>query len=287
LDRFGGLEILIQGNKPFSDENWDTLISNLKADFKRIGPEKSRIYNDLHKRKVFINPFKRLENVIEGLRKRMEEIDLTKPATDKSFQDEGFQKWIQNISEAKMIGTSLMALIPVWGESFVNLVFFLLRKKKIISDERICDFFVKQDIDVRIKTLHLFCNGFKEGIDFDKNEFKDFKSLMAKRNDFLHGNIKPSQLKVEEIMYDEKIPIFRDERGFLIRIIDNSLHQIRKEDVFNNYETIKKFIEFILSYLEKQSEKQVISSLNKLHLGFEGEEVFPPELGSVEYIMFL
>lgn len=285
LDTIRGLEILIQGVKPFSRDDWNFLIIKLKEDFKRFGPKKSKISNSFEKRYIFINPHKRLKNVIKKLMSRLDSLDIVKPSIEESSPDE-LNRWIHNIGEAMILGTSLKAIIPVWGESFINLVFYLLRKRKVIDDKRICDFFVQQPIDVRIKTLHLYCNGFKDSIDFSRDEFKKFKKLMDFRNDYLHGNIKPEQLKVEKIMYDGNIPIFSDERGFVIRLFENSMHQIKKEEVSNDFDITYNFIIFVLDHLEEHYKEEVTLSLDNLHLSFEGREAFPLVLSALEYFYF-
>ena len=277
LDNLKGLEVLIQGSDSFSEEDWKILIKKLKDDYKRYGPDKSKVLNSLEERNIFINPHTRLSSTICELIQRLESLDLSKPSIDKPSINE-LQNWIRNITEAMRLGTCLKAIIPVWGESCVNLIFYLLRKRKVVGDKRICDFFVQQPIDVKIKTLHLYCNGFKDGVDFSKKQFSNFISLMQYRNDYLHGNIKPEQLKVEKIMYDGKIPIFQDERGFLIRTVENSLHQIKKEDVLKDIDTTKEFISFILSYLEENYHKKISRSLERFYLNFEGGEAFPIDL---------
>lgn len=282
LDTIRGLEIIIQGEEPFTEDDWNILIKKLKEDFKKFGPLKSQILHSLEKREIFINPYKRLERVIGELINRLESLNKSKPNLEKSSIVEVY-KWI---IESMILGTSLKAIIPVWGESCVNLIFYLLRKRKFAGDKRICDFFVQQPIDVRIKTLHLYCNGFKEGIDFSKKEYENFKSLMDFRNNYLHGNINPEQLKVEKILYDNKIPIFSDERGFLIRIFENSLHQIKKEEILKDKEITLAFINFLLDHLEEYYKAQIISSLDSLHLSFEGGEAFPTDLRALECLYF-
>ena len=214
---------------------------------------------------------------------RLKSLNLSKPIIDKPSFDE-LQNWMQNITEARILGTSLKAIIPVWGESCVNLIFYLLRKKKVVGDKRICDFFVQQPIDVRIKTLHLYCNGFKDGVDFTKEQFKNFMILMNFRNDYLHGNINPEKLKVEKIMYDGKIPIFSDERGFIIRLFENSLLHIKTENILKDIEATKEFISFILIHLEEHYQRLINRSIDRLHLSFEGTEAFPNELEMLEYL---
>ena len=45
LDNLRGLEVLIEGSEPFSEEDWNILINKLKDDFKRYGPDKSKFFS--------------------------------------------------------------------------------------------------------------------------------------------------------------------------------------------------------------------------------------------------
>ncbi|MDP3182509.1 MAG: hypothetical protein Q8M54_06785 [Desulfobaccales bacterium] len=126
LDKSGGLEVLIEGKDSLSEEDWHSFIKLIKGDFKIIGPRKSEVYNSLDKRKIFINPYKRLHRVVERLIEQLEAINLGEPPLNKGLSNKDqYEEKRKYFSEAMILGISLMAIIPVWGESFINLIIFV------------------------------------------------------------------------------------------------------------------------------------------------------------------
>ena len=74
-------------------------------------------------------------------------------------------------------------------ESLVNLLYSRLLKKEFVSRdyERIT---IKSDLDLRLLTMHLFCNGFKSQIISPQAElWKNMLNLRDFRNNVIHGNI--------------------------------------------------------------------------------------------------
>lgn len=260
------LEILVKGTHAISKEDWAVLLTQIKADFTNFGSQMSKVRQSLEKWSLFVNPYKRLNDIVETFVKRLEALDLKKPTLlprivtrdqVKRYLEE-FSKWHQNILEAKIIGTSLRMIVPVLAESFVNLIIFILAKQDVKSDVRLYEELVRKQIDIRVKSLHLYCDGFIKNVESNSEEFKKFHTLMNSRNDFLHGNVDPIKLKFDEVFFDNKtIPLFRDERSLSDRLIGNSIRHIEPEVVLNEVKVVRDFVTFVLGHLDPKVRKDV------------------------------
>ena len=87
--------------------------------------------------------------------------------------------YIESINQIKSYGLSLRMLIPVLGESFVNFVLFILGIDEIKNDKRTFETITRNNIDVRVKTLHLYVNGFDNPVDQSNSKVKNFFKLMS------------------------------------------------------------------------------------------------------------
>ena len=114
------------------------------------------------------------------------------------------------------------------SRGFVNFVLFCNCEVDIRRDDRLYSSLVRQEVDVRVRALHVHCDGFQRPVDTDAQSFKDFQTLMNGRNDFLHGNVDPQRLAFDAMFADtfgaeQTIPLFRDDRSFLARYLANAL----------------------------------------------------------------
>lgn len=121
--------------------------------------------------------------------------------------------------------------------------------------------------------MHLYCDGFRKGIDPESIEYKGFKSIMDKRNDFLHGNINPKEMQFDELILDNKIPLFKSEKPFSNRMIEDSLYKIERENVLKKYEEMQKFIEYVLGCLDSVPKRNVEHLMGSMFLSFGGDEI--------------
>ncbi len=63
-------------------------------------------------------------------------------------------------TQATALAFSIRMLAPVYAESFVNTLIFLLADDDVKKDKRLYDSIIRQNIDIRVKQLHRNCNGF-------------------------------------------------------------------------------------------------------------------------------
>ncbi len=225
-----GLELSIKTSADtiLTDNDWEKLVVNFQNDFKKYGREMKEAQSKFEHWALFINPFARIAHTLQEYIYQIEKLNLkeigctngTKESIDKYKKE--LLRWTKNIGKAASLGTTIRMLCPVMAESFINLILLVFRKEEYKNDERLYEGLIREQIDIRVKTLHLHCSCFPNQIDCSSPVFKKFHALMNKRNDFLHGNIDPYKLIVEEVWFDQKtIPLFEKDEGIIKKTMRN------------------------------------------------------------------
>ena len=269
LGKSSGVEVIVKSEKKVKiiKNDWEVLISNLNLSYSKYGKQMKKIRSDFQKYTLFINPFTRLKETLKSLVNELNSIDLTEvkkinqfTATEEQTKKyyEKLNQWIKNIERSVALGTTIRMLSPVLAESFINLLILVLSKKEFKKDKRLYENLIRQQIDIRVKTLHLNCNGFSKPVLDSDSAFKNFHSLMNNRNDFLHGNIDPTRLMFEDVYFDfNNIPLFKKDEGIIRKTMNNYLNNVEPEKANNDYETAKIFIDFVLKHLEEDIRKYI------------------------------
>ena len=158
-------------------------------------------------------------------------------------------------------------MLPVLTESFINLLIYILCKSEIKLNTRLFNKFICSDIDVKIQSLNIYCVGFYQQINWNSDPCKKYNSIINQRNDLLHGNININKLKITDIYFNGKVPIFNQydsmwEQSMGVLIKSSGIDKASEE-----YKIIKNFIDYILSCLDDEHKKIVKTFLNKRDLG--------------------
>ncbi len=260
LGMSSGIEILVKilPDINFNESDWNTLINNIKLSYSTYGKQMNETQSDFQKYTLFINPFTRLRDTLSRLVSELKILDTKEVqrinihnASDKERAEynKAFNQWVLNVERSVSLGTTIRMLSPVLAESFINTILLVLSKDEFKKDKRLYDNLIRQQIDIRVKTLHLNCNGFIKPVNGEEQEFKDFQTLMNNRNDFLHGNIDPTQLMFEDVYFDmEYIPLFKEDEGIITKTMKNYLKNVEAENAIKDYEVVLKFIDFVLSH---------------------------------------
>lgn len=269
-------EIYVEWFSLFRKKSWDVLVDSIKADFTNYGTKMAEVRKGLERWRLFVNPYKRLKTTIDTYSSRLrdlhvDEVELpenpTKENEMKSFLKE-FQRCIDTYNEASALSMSLRMVVPVLAESFINLLIFVLRKDELKEDERLYEDFIRRPIDVRVKGLHLHCVGFAKGINAKAVQFKEFHTLMNSRNDFLHGNVDPARLTLDEVFFDGTIPIFKEHQGFARRALGGTLRHIEPSAALHDLEVVQAFEAFVLDHLQPSIKSQIEMVLNARQPGW-------------------
>lgn len=260
-----------------STEEWAQLEANLLKEFSKHRKELADIKLKFEHWHLFVNPYQRLSRIVERYEKRLRAITIPRvqsppiPAT--RDQIARFRKEMETAmevyQEASSLSISLQMLAPVMGEAAINFFMMVLMKPEVRTDNRIREVFARDPIDVRIKALHMHCNGFEQGVTGTEDQFRDFLSLMDRRNDRLHGNIDPRKTTGEEIFFDlGNIPLFLKHQGFAELARSSALADLSVEEALADVRVVRSFVAFLLSLLEPGVNTCIKRAMEDLQLGF-------------------
>jgi len=188
-------------------------VKQLKSDFKNFGKEISNIKKSLEKWTEFVNPFFRIKTTIHQHFLKLEELklDLDKDKISNIFDLEDQNIWV-NITDKYYFAIGLIyglrSMLPVMAESFINCLIFLTCKPEIKNNSRLFDSIIRQQIDIKVQSLHLNCLYFTSHIDYTSDECKKFHTLMNERNDLLHGNINVSKQAFGDVYFNKDMAIY-------------------------------------------------------------------------------
>jgi len=266
-----------------SPEELSAFVAGLKADFANHGQTMSAVKRSLEKWIVFVNPYHRLRRVVDDMSTRLRALNIDHrdlpglPTTPEQL--EGFRaKWSARqfaYTEALGYGLALRMLAPVLAESFVNLVIFLLAKTELKNDERLYKNALRQEIDIRVKTLHLTCQGFEKQIDAASEAFKAFHTLMNGRNDFLHGNIEPLLLKYDTVYFEGTIPLFDQYKNISELSLVKSLMHVEPEAALRDIDVANALIILVLETMDSKTRRTVEEFMNTSDPGWREDKKRP------------
>jgi hypothetical protein len=130
------------------------------------------------------------------------------------------------------------------------------------------DSILRSQIDVRVKTLHLNCNGLNGPYNQDDDRLKNFLRLMDKRNDLLHGNVLPEKNTFDNIYFDGTIPITEYPTDLSVEFSKQNLFMLEEEKVEKDYNTLIEFKEYLLSNIKNEIHDQVEHIIDLSQLGW-------------------
>lgn len=276
-----GVEAFWYSERPVGGAEWTALIASvgksIKADKAKVAAEKGK----LEEWTLFINPFRRMDFMIRRLRELLDGVHsdpvrlVEEPSADEAAMKARWETLVKKMDEfrhAQMYALALRVLVPIWVESFVNLLIFLLAKKQIKADQRLMESTIRQAIDVRVKSLSLTCDHFVKAIDGTSAEFKSFHTLMNGRNDLLHGNIEPKRLMFDTVWCDGMIPLFATDIPLLDRMHSNENRFIEASAAKSDMDTAKAFIEYVLSCLSDKVRPTVTQFMTNIHPGWHAKD---------------
>lgn len=147
-------------------------------------------------------------------------------------------------------------------ESLIGMIYELLRRDEYISDmyDRVTD---KADLDIRLATMHLYCNGFaKQIINRESPEWGMFQRLRDFRNNIMHGNLKGDH-RVYQLVEDGITFFYGPAIDFMgQKRIDNKVGEfplfmssIDESVVKNIKETVDSLINCIILAMDEETKK--------------------------------
>lgn len=271
-------EFNFMGEWDVSTKDTDNLINHIKQDFANFGREMSKIRTEeLEAWDIFVNPYQQLRSSIDQLKADLDGLGLdpSQEKLDNPMDSATFKKFETNWNELMEkynrgvgLAMSLNIMIPILAESFINFVIFVLCRPDIKKNQRLFSSFVKSNIDVRVQSLHINCIGFTKAVDWGSDQCKTYNSVVNKRNDLLHGNISLAKLKISEIYFNKKIPVFKEYRSLWQHSIGTSLDSSGFSSVHDELNVVKDFIKYVLSCMSDEYQENVEFMSERRDLGF-------------------
>ncbi len=218
-----GLMLFLYSAPILSESDWLAIENSLRRELETAREKTKRVKAGLEDWVVFVNPYKRLNDVVATLEERASGIRLVEPelpslslasggwsADQREAFLENSNTYHQALIDAQLIGVAIRTTVPIWIESFVNLLLFALAKPRIKNDKRLFESQIRQQIDVRVKMLSDTCEGFHRSVSDDDEEFKEMQRLFQRRNTNLHGSIDVDALTTDRVFFDGNRPVYNE-----------------------------------------------------------------------------
>lgn len=250
-------EVMFIGAFSVSDSDKEMLVEQIRGDFTNHGRAMSEIRKALEDWTEFVNPYRRIRKSIEKLLDDLRELRLRPedeaiPDITSPEQVPG-NKWsdlFDKYSEGLGLCFGVRSMLPVMAEAFVNLILFVLMRPDLKADDRLRENTIRQHIDVRVKSLHLTCVGFKQPVDYSHEFCKAYHSLVNERNDLLHGNVVLDKLKFNEVFFNGKVPVFKQYRSMWERSVGVDIQSVGLHRLEREVETVDNFTTYLKSCMK-------------------------------------
>jgi len=267
----------------------------LRADFKQQGQAIGKVRKSLEHWIEFVNPYQRLRRAVDALMSELSAMGLD--AKRDSLRDLADEKdpgtvqatWKEHADRySRAIGLcfGVRSMLPVMGEAFVNLLLYILMKPELRKDERLRDNAIRQQIDIRIRSLSHTCSGFRQAPDYSSEPCKRYHTLVNERNDLLHGNVVIDKLKFNELYFNGKVPLFIEYSTMWERSIGVAHRSVGLEQVAEEVSAIDSLVEYLLSCLEDNVRERIRIISGKFTLGLSLDDGHLGILFSDELIDF-
>lgn len=283
-------DLFVIGELEFAETERLELINQIRSDFKSHGPRMAAVRAKLEHWTEFVNPYARLTRTIRSLRRELSKPDLSSPFSNEfntpSSAVEQAALWkavTESHSRAYGLCFGIRSMLPVWAEAFLNLLIFVLARSDIKADSRLLESIYRQQIDVRVRGLHINCIGFEKPIDYKSDACKNFHRLINERNDLLHGNVVPEKQKFNEVYFLGKVPVFKEYRSLWDRTLAVEGESAGINQLDHEIQTVEKFVEYVLSCLKQDQREFMQVVLRKRDLAKNSEDgrfgiLFPDHL---------
>ncbi len=257
--------------------DWVKFVNALKGDFRNHGKEMNAVGQRLQKWKLVSNRHALIAEVCaeyhEVLSENGASPDFSVPRRTSSKGIKQYQRKIRGMGAraSKLFGAaiSLDILTPILVESFINLLIFALRREELRQNVRQYETFVRQPIDTRVFDLHLKCEGFIGGVDTSRSEYKNFKKVMDRRNLRVHGNVDVSMDEVEEVFFDDYIPLYREGGDPILTFFKNQEKVFDIDGALERYHHAHEFMAYVRSLVTRKRMEELNLMMEDMSFGFD------------------
>lgn len=290
--RIAGITTRVEVNVWTNEEvDPQAFVSMFKGQFSKHGRMIGEERKKLERWRLFVNPYSRLNGMIKELEWQLSEVTPTPPPRpflncpgDRERTREylcELRRYVAAVNRVVGTGLCIRLIVPIWVEAFVNMLIFVLAKPTIKNDSRMYDNFLRQQIDLRVKMMAQYCEGFEHEIDGSSQEFRDMHTLFNQRNDLLHGNVDPQRFMVDEVFFDANIPLYKDDRSEIERAMSAATRFIEPEAARADIIAGSAFIIYLMNQIERPLRDQLWGVLDTPLPGYRPDNkrvglLFPP-----------
>lgn len=274
-------EFHMTSSKALSDSEWQKLIDKITNDFSTVEKEMEETKNEMDKYFIFHNKSIYMREICETLYRNIQKNMLESELENKNKSSNITTGWNKLSPPVDIMCLSLSIMTPIIVEAYVNLLILMLFKKKLGKKDwgdKESPYFqlLKEGILERSVQLFKKCDGFSKKIKKNHKAYKEYATVVAKRNDLLHGNIKPTKEggSFEEVYFDEHMPIFKEGGNIIEKSFVNPYEKFNQpKEVCDDYLKANNFIAYIQSCLKDESEEASIALTNNLEYSEKDEKV--------------
>lgn len=268
------IEVMIPSGYECTEDDLSNLLNDEIA---KHAEQIAHFKSQLEEWVTFLNPYQHLKSSAGRLLARANELEIAldkspkHPANEAELRSftEAYSKNAQNADELSGLCLSIKMMAPVIAESFINLLIFILTKPKIKNDDKKMEKFIKLPIQPRLEALHNNCIYIAKPVDPNHPLFRDFIDLMNRRNDLLHGNIKPMKKSDERIYFLGKMPLFSEWRTLFERSLKTRMQAHTLTEAQTDMEIASKFIDHLMTHLDPTAANGIEIIANTIDLGYD------------------
>ncbi len=259
-----------------ADIDWRDLILGIKYDFRRVSKDKGSVLKSLEQWVVFPNRYMAIASICAGLHSDIvdnvcgaQTYETPRGRAKLRAEEAVFRKRHERARLVHKSALELSLLTPVLAEAFINMVVLMLCKPEIRANRRQFDAFIRSQIDTKLFDLAFKCNGFARPIDHNSGAFKNFKRVMDKRNNAIHGNCDPEREQLEKVYFEGTRPLFKVGGDNIGRFIENLERQYEPEIVIADYEHTHQFLAYLVKCLEPGLEESFNRVIEDPYFGYD------------------
>ncbi|MCT7549619.1 hypothetical protein N5U04_03925 [Aliarcobacter butzleri] len=219
-----------------------------------------------------INPFyKLMEQIrtefeeIDKIEEKISKIDLKK-LKNRNIDSDIFTEWLSYIDSCSTKSFSIRCLIPVYVETFINLILYFTLPEDLKKDKDKFDLIIKKKINERFLEINN-CRGIINKVSDEDIYWKNVHKIFNNRNDLLHGNINMKRLKINEVFFIDKMPLFKSFGSFEKDFKESTFYEY-KQIIDEEIEQAQDFFYYILFSFEKEIRLEIKSLIEIPIIGF-------------------
>ena len=242
-------DIMVMVSEPMADSAWKALILAIKADFARVGAEKSRMLKSFEKFLVFQNKFAALADQCADLHAGIVDAPQLVQKLPRLTTKRSLARYKTAMDKIAKRATGLYGdclklklLTPIMAEAFLNMMILTFCKPEIRSDKAKYEAFLREKIPQRLEQISMNCVGFARPVDPNTDAYKAFLRVMNGRNFAIHGNVDPVRETVETVYFEGKVPIFAENGDHILKLFQHLEAISAPQDVIRDYEAVHEFL---------------------------------------------